>query len=237
MQCAGAYITSPGGGGDVTGLARDIALPRDLRFGVVRSPAEGRQRVRELAAGGADLIKLIVTGAVLTRGTRPDVVELDESTVRAASRRRRPTGSSSRPTPTAPRGSRSPRRAGVRSIEHGSLIDDEGIALLAATGTYLVADIYDGDWIEEVGARDGWPAETMEKNRQTTDAQREGFRKAVAAGVQLAYGTDSGVYPHGLERPAAPLPGAVRDDAARRRSARRRSSRRSSWAGRTGSGG
>ncbi len=84
MQCAGAYVTSPGGGGEVTGLALDVTLPADLRFGVVRSPAEARQKVRELVGGGADLIKLIVTGAVLTRGTRPDVVELDEATVRAA---------------------------------------------------------------------------------------------------------------------------------------------------------
>jgi imidazolonepropionase-like amidohydrolase len=58
--------------------------------------------------------------------------------------------------------------------------------------------VYTGDWIEEVGARDGWPAESLEKNQLTTDAQREGFRKAVAAGVRLAFGTDSGVYPHGL---------------------------------------
>jgi imidazolonepropionase-like amidohydrolase len=87
-------------------------------------------------------------------------------------------------------------RAGVRSIEHASLIDDEGIAMLAETGTYLVADVYDGDWINEVGARDGWPAETMAKNVQTTEAQRAAFGKAVAAGVRIAYGTDSGVYPH-----------------------------------------
>ena len=89
-------------------------------------------------------------------------------------------------------------RAGVRSIEHGSLIDDEGIAMLVANGTYLVADVYDGDWIAEEGRRAGWPAETMEKNELTTQAQRDGFRKAVGAGVKLAYGTDSGVYPHAM---------------------------------------
>ena len=179
MQCAGAYITSPGGGGDVTGLARDFVAPGDLRFGVIRSPAEGRQRVRELAAGGADLIKLIVTGAVLTRGTRPDVVELDEETVRACVEEARSHGLHVAAHAHGTEGIKVAARAGARSVEHGSLIDDEGIALLAATGTYLVADLYDGDWIQEVGTRDGWPAETMEKNRQTTDAQREGFRKAV----------------------------------------------------------
>ena len=88
-------------------------------------------------------------------------------------------------------------RAGVRSIEHGSLIDDEGIDLLVRHGTWLVADVYDGDWIAEEGARAGWPAETMAKNELTTQAQRDGFSKAVRAGVRIAFGTDSGVYPHG----------------------------------------
>jgi imidazolonepropionase-like amidohydrolase len=77
------------------------------------------------------------------------------------------------------------------------LIDDEGIDLLLQHGTYLVADVYDGDWIAEEGARAGWPAETMAKNELTTQAQRDGFAKAVRAGANIAFGTDSGVYPHG----------------------------------------
>jgi imidazolonepropionase-like amidohydrolase len=76
-------------------------------------------------------------------------------------------------------------------------MDDESIALMAEHGTYLVADIYNGDYIAETGRREGWPADTMRKNDETTEAQREGFRKAVEAGVRIAYGTDSGVYPHG----------------------------------------
>lgn len=198
MQAAGAYITSPGGGGEVTGLARDIVLPADLRFGVVRSPAESRQRVRDLAAGGADVIKLIVTGAVLTRGTRPGVVELDEPTVRAAVEEADAHGLFVAAHAHGAEGIKVAARAGVRSVEHGSLIDDEGIELLVRHGTYLVADIYDGDWIAETGRRDGWPAETLRKNDETTAAQRAGFRKAVEAGVRIAFGTDSGVYPHGL---------------------------------------
>ena len=87
-------------------------------------------------------------------------------------------------------------RAGVRSIEHGSLMDDESIELMAEHGTYLVADIYCGDWIEEEGTRAGWSPNSLRKNRETTDAQREGFEKCVKAGVKIAYGTDSGVYPH-----------------------------------------
>jgi imidazolonepropionase-like amidohydrolase len=84
----------------------------------------------------------------------------------------------------------------VRSIEHGSLMDDEAIDLMTTAGTYLVADIYFGDWIEEEGRRAGWSADVLRKNEETTEAQREGFAKAVKAGVKLAYGTDSGGYPH-----------------------------------------
>ena len=77
-------------------------------------------------------------------------------------------------------------------------MDDEAIELMAAHGTYLVADIYCGDWIAEEGARGGWSADVIRKNEETTDAQREGFTKAVKAGVSIAYGTDSGVYPHAM---------------------------------------
>jgi imidazolonepropionase-like amidohydrolase len=87
-------------------------------------------------------------------------------------------------------------RAGVRSIEHGSLLDDEGIELMVEHGTYLVADVYNGDFIAAEGARAGWPDETLRKNEETTEAQRDGFRRAIAAGVRIAYGTDSGVFPH-----------------------------------------
>jgi imidazolonepropionase-like amidohydrolase len=88
-------------------------------------------------------------------------------------------------------------RAGVRTIEHGSYLDDEGIALMVKHGTWLVADIYNGDYTEEVGSREGWPEEILRKNRETTDIQRAAFAKAVKAGVRIGYGTDSGIYPHG----------------------------------------
>jgi imidazolonepropionase-like amidohydrolase len=80
----------------------------------------------------------------------------------------------------------------------GSLIDDEGIALMKKHGTWLVADIWNGDYIDSVGRKEHWDAEILRKNTETTETQRIGFRKAVAAGVRIAYGTDSGVYPHGM---------------------------------------
>lgn len=197
MQCAGAYVTAPGGSGDVTGLAHDIVLPADLRFGVVRTPAEVREKVRAIVGGGADLIKILVTGAVLTRGTRPGTIELDAPMIEAAVDQATALGVFVAAHAHGTEGIKLAIRGGVRSVEHASLIDDEGIDLLVRHGTYLVADVYCGDWIAEEGARAGWPDETMAKNEQTTQAQRDGFAKAVRAGVNIAFGTDSGVYPHG----------------------------------------
>jgi imidazolonepropionase-like amidohydrolase len=197
MQCAGAYITSPDGGGEVHGLPDGPVRPPEFRVGVATTPAEVRTAVNRILDGGADLIKLIVTGAVLTRGSIPGEIELGpelvEAAVDEASRRGRFVAAHAH----GAEGIRMAARAGVRSIEHGSLLDDEGIELLVRHGTWLVADIYDGDWIAETGRREGWPEETLRKNDETTDAQRAGFSRAVAAGVRIAYGTDSGVYPHG----------------------------------------
>ena len=96
-------------------------------------------------------------------------------------------------------------RAGVRSIEHGSLLDDEALDLMGEHGTWLVADVYNGDYIEETGVRDGWPEELLRKNRETTGTQREAFTKAVERGLNIAFGTDAGVYPHGENARQLPI--------------------------------
>jgi imidazolonepropionase-like amidohydrolase len=199
MLCAGAYITCSGGGGDVTGLAPDVdaVVPIDLRFGVADSPDEVRQRVRKILHGGANFIKVIATGAVLTEGTTPGAPEFSEEEIRAAVEETALYGTFVAAHAHGAEGIKRAVRAGVRSIEHGSLMDDEAIEMMAASGTYLVADIYFGDWIEEEGRRSGWSPDVLRKNEETTEAQREGFAKAVKAGVKLAYGTDSGGYPHG----------------------------------------
>jgi imidazolonepropionase-like amidohydrolase len=198
MLCAGAYVTVSGGGGDVTGLAPDVdaAVPIDLRFGVANSVDEVRARVRKILAGGADFIKVIATGAVLTEGTTPGAPEFSEEEIRAAVAEAALIETHVAAHAHGAEGIKRAVRAGVRSIEHGSLMDDESIELMVAHGTYLVADIYEGDWIAEEGRRGGWSADVLRKNDETTDAQREGFTKAVKAGVRMAYGTDSGVYPH-----------------------------------------
>jgi imidazolonepropionase-like amidohydrolase len=208
MAVAGAYVTVTSGGGELVGAALDVRLPDEFRFGVANGVDQVRERVRAILNAGADFIKLIATGAVLTQGTKPGVSEYTEEEIRAAVEQAAQYGTYVAAHAHGAEGIKRAVRAGVRSIEHGSLIDDEGIALMKARGTWLVADIYNGDYIDSVGRRQGWDAEILRKNDETTEAQRAGFRKAVAAGVRIAYGTDSGVYPHGLV--ARQLPYMVR---------------------------
>jgi imidazolonepropionase-like amidohydrolase len=198
MLVAGAYITVPGGGGAVTGMAADVRIPAEFRLGEVRDAAEARDRARYLLQHGADFIKLIATGAVLAIGSEPGALELSEAEMKAACDEAAAHGTYCIAHAHGAAGIKAAIRAGARSIEHASLIDEEGIALAKERGVWLDMDIYDGDWIEEVGTRDGWPAEYLRKNRETTDRQREGFRRAVKAGVKLSFGTDAGVYPYGL---------------------------------------
>lgn len=198
MMCAGAYVTTPGGAGDLTGLAVDVdeVVPRELRFGVTSGVDQMRSNVRQILRYGADFIKVLATGAVLTSGTNPGMPELTEDELRAAVEEAEGAGTFVAAHAHGAEGIKRAVRAGVRSIEHGSLMDDEAIELMAERGTYLVADMYDGDYMLEVGPSIGYTDEVIEKVHLTNDTQREGFTKCVKAGVRLAFGTDSGVIPH-----------------------------------------
>jgi imidazolonepropionase-like amidohydrolase len=165
---------------------------------VANSSVEVRQRVREVLNGGADFIKIIATGAVLAPGTLPGAPEYTEEELRAAVEEAANYGRTVAAHAHGAAGIKRAVRAGVRSIEHGSLADDEALRLMKEHGTWLVADIWNGDYIDSVGRRDGWPEEILRKNRETTATQRAAFQRAVSLGVNIAYGTDSGVYPHGL---------------------------------------
>ena len=199
MMCAGAFVTVPGGAGDITGLAVDVddVLPRELRFGVTSGTDDMRTNVRQILRYGADFIKLLATGAVLTSGTNPGAPEFTEDELRAAVETAGAAGTHVAAHAHGTEGIKRAVRAGVRSIEHGSLLDDEAIEMMVGNGTYLVADLYDGDYILEVGPSMGYSDEVMRKTEMTNDAQRVGFRKAIDAGVRIAFGTDSSVYPHG----------------------------------------
>jgi imidazolonepropionase-like amidohydrolase len=199
MAVAGAYITVKGGGGMVTGLAPDIELPREFRFGQTSSVDDIRERVREIIFNGADLIKVIATGAVLANGTVPGAPELTEPQLRAAVEEASWYGRHVAAHAHGAEGIKRAIRAGVRSIEHACFLDDEGIDLMVGHGTYLSADIWWADWITETGPSRGYDAEQLRKNDETAEAQRTAFAKAVKAGVKIGFGTDAGGFPHGLQ--------------------------------------
>jgi imidazolonepropionase-like amidohydrolase len=198
MFVAGAYITSPGGGGELNGVVPNDQLPADMRLGVVHNAGEAREKAQYLFDHGADFIKMIATGAVLAIGTEPGQIELSDDEMRAVVDVAKAHGSYATAHAHGTAGIKAAIRSGVHSIEHASLIDDAGLAMAKKAGVWLVMDIYDGDWIDEQGTREGWPQEYLRKNRETTQQQRDGFAKAVKLGVRLGFGTDAGVYPHGL---------------------------------------
>ena len=195
MYVAGAYVTISQGAGAMTGLAPDIQLPWDLHYGEANSPWEVRQRIRELAHRGADHIKILSTGAVLTHGSNPKSIEFTPEELRAAVEEAANFGLRVAAHAHAAEGIKNAIRAGVASVEHATLIDDEGIALAKQHGTYLDMDIYDEECIQSAPDT---PADFLQHDRDLAEAQRRNFTKAVRAGVKMTFGTDAGVCPHGI---------------------------------------
>jgi imidazolonepropionase-like amidohydrolase len=198
MFVAGGYITVPGGGGEVNALAPDVPVPEQFRMGEVHNPAEARDRARYFLDHGADFIKLIATGAVLAIGGIPGTLELSPEEMKAACDEAKRHGSYCIAHAHGAEGIKDAILAGARTIEHASYLDAEGIELAKKYGVWLDMDIYNGDWINDVGVKQGWPAEYLRKNIETTDIQRRGFAAAVKAGAKMTFGTDAGVYMYGL---------------------------------------
>lgn len=193
MFVAGAYITITGGGGALNGVAPDITLPWDLRFGVADGPDEVRQRVRALEANDVDLIKVIATGAFLSHGSIPSTDDFTYDEIRAAVEEAGKKGLRVAAHAHGANGIKNAVRAGVASIEHGTFIDEEGLRMMKEHGTYLVADIYDDECISS--GINGMPADFQAK--EGAETQRQNFQKAVLLGVKIAFGTDASVCPHG----------------------------------------
>ena len=197
MYVAGAYVTITGGAGAMTGQAPDIQLPWDLHYGEANGPWEIRQKVRLLAHDGVDHIKVLSTGAVLTHGSSPNSTEFTLEELQAAVEEARNFGLRVEAHAHNAQGIKNAIRAGVASIEHATLIDDEGIELAKKNGTYLDMDIYDEECIQEEGRKGLIPLDFLEHDRELGEKHRENFRKAVQAGVKMSFGTDLGVCPYG----------------------------------------
>jgi imidazolonepropionase-like amidohydrolase len=197
MYVAGAYVTITGGAGAMTGMAPDIQLPWDFRYGEANSPWEVRQKIRLLAHDGVDHIKVLSSGAVLTHGSNPKSQEFTPEELQAAVDEASHFGLRVESHAHSPQGIKNAILAGVASIEHATLIDDEGIELAKQHGTYLDMDIYDDECIQEQGRAGSMPQDFLEHDRELGEAQRQNFRKAVKAGAKMSFGTDAGVCDYG----------------------------------------
>lgn len=195
MQVATMAVGSTGGHNDLSGFSPF------LRFQQFSGVADGVDAIRKLIRTevkyGADIIKLMATAGVLSEedsvgGPQYSLEEMKVAVEEAAMWGRKVAAHAH-----GTEGIKRATQAGVTSIEHGSLLDDEAIRMMKERGTYLVADIYDDDYIISEYARLGFPASTIEKERSVGKRQRESFQAAVKAGVKIAFGTDAGVYPHG----------------------------------------
>jgi imidazolonepropionase-like amidohydrolase len=175
-------------------------LPFEFHYkaeGVADGPWAARAKVRETVKYGADLIKVCASGGVLSKGDQPGTPQYTLEELQAIAEEAHKLG---RKVAAHAHGTQSIKdaiRAGIDSIEHSSLIDDEGIALAKQHGTYLVFDIYNDDFILQEGAKAGMLPESIEKEKKIGRLQRENFRHAFQSGAKIAFGTDSGVYPHG----------------------------------------
>jgi len=165
--------------------------------GVADGPWAARTKVREVVKYGADLIKVCASGGVLSKGDSPGAPQYTLEELTAIAEEAHKLG---RKVAAHAHGTQSIKdaiRAGIDSIEHSSLIDDEGIALAKQHGTFLVFDIYNDDYILQEGAKAGMLPESIEKEKALGKLQRTNFRRAYLAGARMAFGTDGGVYPHG----------------------------------------
>jgi imidazolonepropionase-like amidohydrolase len=197
MYVAGAYITVTGGAGAMTGQAPDIQLPWDLHYGEANSPWEVRQRIRQLAHDGVDLIKVLDTGAVLTHGSNPTSLEFTLEELQAAVDEASHFGLRVAVHAHATQGIKNAILAGAASVEHAEMVDDEAIAMALKHGTYFDMDIYDEECIQEGGRNGTVPKDFLEHDAELGQLQRDNFRKSLKAGVKMAFGTDAGVCPYG----------------------------------------
>jgi imidazolonepropionase-like amidohydrolase len=160
---------------------------------------EGVQhKVREIIKYGADVIKVCATGGVLSKGDDPRASQYSLEELRAIVADAHRLGRKVAAHAHGAQGIAWAAEAGVDSIEHGSYIDDDGIKIMKAHGTYLVPTQYLSDWMKENATRIGLPSFYAEKMKTTTAVSRQNVAKAVQAGVKIAFGTDAAVYPHGL---------------------------------------
>jgi imidazolonepropionase-like amidohydrolase len=191
-------ISATGGHGDFTGFNPNIDWKGNKDFtGVADGVDEIRKRVRNNVKWGADWIKFAATAGVTSEEESVGAAQYSLEEMKAIVDEAHRWGKKVAAHAHGTEGIKLAIQAGVTSIEHGSLIDDEGIRMMKEKGVWLVADIYNDDYILAEYAKQGYPETIINKEKLVGRLQRENFQKAVKAGVKIAFGTDAGIYPHG----------------------------------------
>ncbi|MBV9670110.1 MAG: amidohydrolase family protein [Acidobacteriales bacterium] len=200
IVASGPGISITGGHGDLNNYSpetRVMSYPEERDFQIADGPDQVQHVIRAQVKYGVDVIKILATGGVLSKGDKPGASQYTYEELKMAADTAHATGRKIAAHAHGAEGIRNAIRAGIDSIEHASLVDDEGIRLAKEHGTYFVMDIYNDDYILGKAKEFGIPQEFIEKERGVGRQQRENFRKAHQAGVKMAFGTDAGVYPHG----------------------------------------
>jgi imidazolonepropionase-like amidohydrolase len=172
-------------------------FPEERNFQIADGADQLRHVVRAQVKYGVDVIKILATGGVLSKGDSPGAPQYTFDELKVAAETAHMAGRKIAAHAHGTEGIKNAILAGIDSIEHASLIDDEGIRLAKEHGTYLVMDIYNDDYLLNEAPKFGLPQENIDKEKMVGRLQRENFEKAVKAGVKMAFGTDAGVYPHG----------------------------------------
>ena len=195
IEASGPALSITGGHCD------DNLLPYEwhaTEIGVADGVENVQRKVREVIKYGADVIKVCATGGVLSLGDNPQASQFTQEELRAIIADAHRLGRKVAAHAHGAQGILWATEAGVDSIEHGSYIDDAGIAAMKQHGTYLVPTLYLSDWFLENAPKTGVPLAMLAKGKEVMPAARKNIAHAFAAGVKVGFGTDAAVYPHGL---------------------------------------
>ena len=200
VVASGPGISITGGHGDLNRFAPQVRVtmfPEERDYKIADGVDQIRHVVRAQIKHGVDVIKVNASGGVLSRGDSPGAPQYSVEELKVLVQEAHAAGRKVAAHAHGAQGIKNALLAGVDSIEHGSLIDDEGIRMMVARGTWLVADIYNDDYLLGKAVEFHLPEESIAKEKAVGQLQRDNFAKAVKAGVKVAFGTDAGVYPHG----------------------------------------
>jgi imidazolonepropionase-like amidohydrolase len=195
MRVATLAVGSTGGHNDLSGFSPYLHF--DGFKGIADGPEEIRKLVRFEVKNGADWIKVMATAGVLSEEESVGAPQYSQEEMNAVVAEASMWGKKVAAHAHGTEGIKRAARAGVASIEHGGLIDEEGVRLLKEKGIYLVPDIYTDEYILAEAGNLGLPPKMIAKEKELRVHQIANWKRAIAAGVKLAFGTDAGVYPHG----------------------------------------